>query len=498
MTLPPPEICQRILALHLLLGFPDGQDEKRLELLKLLGECGLGWNSLPEFFADMKVNTVTPLPVVNSNGWKKRCQKVCQLHAAIGSSANDGLVAHKKLIEWVAKQQFTWSTDLPAILAADWIFRNPISASGPASQPSGPEVDVFQLTRMVIEDRVVLSPAALVVATLIVLNTHVYTQFAKVPQLGIIAPTSGCGKTTLLTVLQRLVAQPWASAHANPPAIYRQLRRQPRSTLLLDGLENQNLRGDSPLRSIIEAAYDGWSKDLVDDGESIKIEIRAPVIWAIRGAIRDVPLSDMQHGTPRIQRLSWNHQAFFDDLDITHEENAKWAATCSLDYSPEIPIELRSDKSRLHDVCRPLLSIADSLGHGAEARAALIELNAARPPQDDGLQLLKDVKLVFEALEIDRAFKKDLADQVVQRGDPMWGHYRGPDSREMPHSLRPAEMGRILERFHIFRKRSGRRGRAGRALKANQAINPSNSKRPGPSTWARIRSHPHNPAKSSR
>jgi hypothetical protein len=284
----------------------------------------------------------------------------------------------------------TWSTDLPAILAADWIFRNPISASGPASQPSGPEVDVFQLTRMVIEDRVVLSPAALVVATLIVLNTHVYTQFAKVPQLGIIAPTSG----------------------------YRHLRRQPRSTLLLDGLENQNLRGDSPLRSIIEAAYDGWSKDLVDDGESIKIEIRAPVIWAIRGAIRDVPLSilsrgyqiDMQHGTPRIQRLSWNDQAFFDDLDITHEENAKWAATCSLDYSPEIPIELRSDKSRLHDVCRPLLSIADSLGHGAEARAALIELSAARPPQDDGLQLLKDVKLVFEALEIDRAFKKDLAD----------------------------------------------------------------------------------------
>ena len=234
MTLPPPEICQRILALHLLLGFPDGQDEKRLELLKLLGECGLGWNSLPEFFADMKVNTVTPLPVVDFNGWKKRCQKVCQLHAAIGSSANDGLVAHKKLIEWVAKQQFTWSTDLPAILAADWIFRNPISASGPASQPSGPEVDVFQLTRMVIEDRVVLSPAALVVATLIVLNTHVYTQFAKVPQLGIIAPTSGCGKTTLLTVLQRLVAQPWASAHANPPAIYRHLRRQPRSTLLLD------------------------------------------------------------------------------------------------------------------------------------------------------------------------------------------------------------------------------------------------------------------------
>ena len=36
MTLPPPEICRRILALHELLGFPEGKDEKRVEVLKLL------------------------------------------------------------------------------------------------------------------------------------------------------------------------------------------------------------------------------------------------------------------------------------------------------------------------------------------------------------------------------------------------------------------------------------------------------------------------------
>jgi hypothetical protein len=61
-----PEICQRILALHLLLGFADGRDEKRSELLKLLGEFALGWNSLPEFFAHMKVATAAPLPAAGS------------------------------------------------------------------------------------------------------------------------------------------------------------------------------------------------------------------------------------------------------------------------------------------------------------------------------------------------------------------------------------------------------------------------------------------------
>jgi hypothetical protein len=104
MTLPPPEICHRILALHVLLGFPDDKDERRIELLKLLAEHGLTWNSLPEFFAEMKVTTSTPLPAVGSTGWRKRCIKICHLHAAMGSSDKDGLAAHKKLVQWLTKR----------------------------------------------------------------------------------------------------------------------------------------------------------------------------------------------------------------------------------------------------------------------------------------------------------------------------------------------------------------------------------------------------------
>jgi hypothetical protein len=107
----------------------------------------------------------------------------------MGSSDKDGLVGHKKLIEWLAKQQFTWSSDLPTILAADWVFRNP--PIGNSTATSTPEVDVFLLTKAVLEDRIVVSPAARVVAALIGLNSHVYEQFAKVPQLGIVAPTPG-------------------------------------------------------------------------------------------------------------------------------------------------------------------------------------------------------------------------------------------------------------------------------------------------------------------
>jgi hypothetical protein len=91
-----------------LLGFPDGKDEKRVELLKLLEQHGLTWNSLPEFFAAMSASTATPLPVLGSKNFEKRCQKICQLHAAMGSSNKDGTVAHRKLIDQLAKQQFSW------------------------------------------------------------------------------------------------------------------------------------------------------------------------------------------------------------------------------------------------------------------------------------------------------------------------------------------------------------------------------------------------------
>jgi hypothetical protein len=376
-----------------------------------------------------------------------------------GSTDKDGPIAHQKLVDQIAKQQFSWPVDLAAILAADWTFRNPPLSSSTASSTSASEVDVFALTKAVIEDRAVLAAAALVVSTLIALCSHVCEQFAKLPQFGIVAPTPGFGKSTLLKVLQRLVSRPWATKHATAPAIYRHLRRQPRSTLLLDALENQNLMADSVICTILDACHEGGNKALVEDKESITIEIHVLVIWAIRGAIRDVPSNilsrgvqiEMQQGMPRIREIRRNDPEFYGDLDIAREEIQKWAATCTLNFNPDIPVELSGD-SRLKDVCLPLLSVADSLGHGAEAREALIELSAARPPQDDGEQASKDAKLVFEALGVDRITKKDLAQGIVQRGDPMWGYYRGLDGRQTPHELRPTEMANLFGRFHIYSK----------------------------------------------
>jgi hypothetical protein len=49
----------------------------------------------------------------------------------------------------------------------------------------------------------------------------------------------------------------------------------------------------------------------------------------------------------------------------------------------------------LEDNCRPLISIVDSLGRGAEARAALIEFCAGLPSSDVGVQALEDCRKVW-------------------------------------------------------------------------------------------------------
>ena len=117
--------------------------------MKLLGECGLGWNSLPEFFRQNE-----------------------------GSVDKDGPVAHKKLIEWLVKQQFVWSSDLPAILSADWVYKNPTSVNAAAAQTAdGPHVYVLELELALLEDYVSTTTENRMIIALWTLASHVFDQF---------------------------------------------------------------------------------------------------------------------------------------------------------------------------------------------------------------------------------------------------------------------------------------------------------------------------------
>jgi hypothetical protein len=246
--------------------------------------------------------------------------------------------------------------------------------------------------------------------------------------------------------------------------ICRVLERNPRTTPLLDEAENQNLTQDDTLLSVLDACYeDDGSRDLVDkDGSPHKYDLYAPVLWALRGSLSDVPLSLLSRsfiiaikvGTPR-KRLQ---KDYFNDPDFiaVRTQSEAWAANVQLNLDPEIPAELCCDP-RIADNCRPLLAIADNLGCGDAARAALIELYAGLPNPDAGLQLLEDTRKVWASKAehlftlggFDRISKKALLAGLIEQ-NPFWESWRGRNDKKQPHQLTPAELSALLRSFGII------------------------------------------------
>ena len=216
MNLPPPEICQHLIALHAHLGQSDGAD--RLDdLLKLLAENALSWSDWPELFA---------LHGLTSSQPERLRRWVRGVHELIGraSTPTERRKARDGLIKRLAQESLDWAKDLPGILGAEWLNKNPATKSSAAtSPPPACDVNLFDLVKAVIEDRVVLSSAQGTVIALWGLNSYVYENFMFAPQLGILVPASGHGKSTLRKVLKAVVRNPWHSHHATSAVIYREL-----------------------------------------------------------------------------------------------------------------------------------------------------------------------------------------------------------------------------------------------------------------------------------
>jgi Protein of unknown function (DUF3631) len=220
------------------------------------------------------------------------------------------------------------------------------------------------------------------------------------------------------------------------------------------------------MRAVVDATYESdGSIDRVDrKGNPFKFHVFAPVLWALRGSASDIPIAvlsrafviAMKKGRPRL-RLP---RRYFEDPDLVAARNLAeaWAANVQLNLDPEMPPELSRD-ARLEDNCRPLISIADSLGRGADARAALIEFCAGLPSSDVGVQALEDCRKVwatraehlFTFGALDRISKKALVAGLIEQ-NPFWGSWRGPRDKGQPHELTSGELSALLLGFGITTK----------------------------------------------
>jgi hypothetical protein len=376
-------------------------------------------------------------------------------------NAGEREAAHKKLCELLAEYGLTWN-DLPTLLAADIPDGPPSSAassgaasSGAASQAAppdrnAPQVNVLDLVLRLLELHIGLPPEQRMAVALWTLHTHIFANFTITPRLVLVSPVRGCGKTTLLILLEQLTADPYRSDNVTAAAVYHEIAGRER-TLLFDEADNLGLLKNNVLRAVFNAGHRrGGAISRFVAGRSRKFPVFAPLVVAAIGLL-PLPLMhraaviNMQRRSvdePPLQRLN----EFDPTFPAAREEIRKWAATCSLAAEPEMPPKLCN---RPADNWRVLLAIADDLGHGEEARAAAVALSSGRLDEDPGVILLTDIRDMFAALGTDRVPSATLVGRLHDIEDGLWHDWRGPNDDRPPHKLTQGELARLLRAFGI-------------------------------------------------
>jgi hypothetical protein len=188
----------------------------------------------------------------------KDCQRIRQLFAMIGSSnANEAATARAKLIELLARHNLSWNDLQPILTESEPRSSNARNAHPSASQQgpsSAPEINVLDLTLYLIEQHIAITAEERMAVALWVLHTYVFDSFTVTPRLALLSPVRGCGKTTLLALLELLVAEPFRTDNTTAAALFHLLDHR-LHTLLIDEADNLGLLSNDVLRSVFNSGH---------------------------------------------------------------------------------------------------------------------------------------------------------------------------------------------------------------------------------------------------
>jgi hypothetical protein len=286
-----------------------------------------------------------------------------------------------------------------------------------------------------------------------ILHTHVFRQFLITPRLALRSPVAGCGKTTMFDVVSKLAANAEKFDSITTAALYR-LIDESHPTLLIDEADNLNLAlaPSGRLRAVFNSGHRaGGTVAISERGGMRKFSTFAPLALALPDAMAGLPRTlnsrcitlHMQRARRTLRRF----EPYRPDaaLDACYAQILLWRNDVELE-APEMPEQLRN---RIADNWRPLISIADSLGMGDEARAAAIAFAHAFQDADVRLLVLSDIRKVFDAGAVDRLTSNALLDALHGLDGSDWTEFRGIRGDQSPHKLKAGELASMMHEFGV-------------------------------------------------
>jgi hypothetical protein len=282
-----------------------------------------------------------------------------------------------------------------------------------------------------------------------ILHTWVVDSFNISPRLAITSPTKGCGKTTVLRLLNKLARRPKRAGSISPPALFRVIEMfQP--TILLDETEKYVEHG-SDLHGLLNEGHCKGGNVLRVLGEKQELRefgVYGPVAFARNGKLPD-DLKQRSIVVEMKRRLPDEPVSELRDdrcasLDRIARKCARWAddnAALLVDRDPDMGGLI----NRAADNWRPLFAIADVIGFDwpERIRQAALAL-APRDSEGTGPMLLADIKAAFDDKTTDRLSSVETCETLAAMEGRPWAEWN------VGKPITPNQLARLLKLFEII------------------------------------------------
>ncbi|WP_090608739.1 DUF3631 domain-containing protein [Mycobacterium lentiflavum] len=312
------------------------------------------------------------------------------------------------------------------------------------------------------------SDHALAAHTLWIAHTWLMDCWESTPRIAFLSPEPGSGKSRALEVTEPLVPRPVHAVNTTSAYLFRKVSdADGLPTILYDEIDTvfgPKAKENEDIRGMLNAGHrkGAMAGRCVVRGKLVETE-ELPAYCAVALAgLDDLPdtlmsrsvLIRMRRRSPSEHVEPWRHRINAPQGEQIHRRLAAWANSVRQQAEETWPHMPAGVEDRDADVWEPLLAVAELAGgHWPQtARVAAVTLvtDSKATPPSIGVQLLRDLRTVFDKRGVDRlpteSVITDLKEMeespwaVIRRGEPL-------DARGLANRLKKYGISPDLQRM---------------------------------------------------
>jgi Protein of unknown function (DUF3631) len=288
--------------------------------------------------------------------------------------------------------------------------------------------------------------------TLWLAHTWRMDEWDSTPRLAFMSPEKGSGKTRSLEVSEHLVPRAVRVSQATTGYILAKISEDPPPTLFYDEIDTvygRNARGNEDLRAVLNAGHrrgaiagrGNWGNDgLAGQDYPAYCAVALAGLGRLPETIADRAVIIRMKKRKLTERLDpWRPRVNAKEAEALGDALGLWISDASLSWPHNMPVE-----DRAADVWEALIMVADAAGGQwpATARAAAVVLTSEKPQASRGIELLRDLQVVFGSN--DRMRSEDIINAMPELQESPWQRFHADGS-----ALNYRDLAALLKEYDI-------------------------------------------------